>query len=224
MKPIILFDMDGTLLDLAFDDFIWNEQLPLAYATLHQCSIQQSLTKFKAFYQQNQHTLTWYSSKAWQEKTGVDILQLHYQYQSKVSPRTHCFELLEYLKNNGYECWILTNADQDNLAFKCKILPHFSRYFNQMISSSSIGYAKEQPEFWQHLQQHYPFDPRIAVLIDDNLKVLQTAHNFGIKHLFTILQPSSQQVARIANELPYPALDDLLDLIQYLNQMNLELQ
>ena len=31
-KPIAMFDMDGTLLDLAFDDFIWNECLdPVSY-------------------------------------------------------------------------------------------------------------------------------------------------------------------------------------------------
>ncbi len=27
-ETIIMFDMDGTLLDLAFDQFIWNEHLP----------------------------------------------------------------------------------------------------------------------------------------------------------------------------------------------------
>lgn len=219
MKPIILFDMDGTLLDLAFDDFIWNEQLPLAYATLHHCSIQQSLTKFKTFYQQNQHTLAWYSSKMWQEKTGIDILQLHEQYQAKVSPRPQCFELLEYLKQHGYECWILTNADQKNLAFKCKVLPHFSRYFSHMISSEHIGYAKEQIEFWQCLQQHYAFDPKHAIMIDDNLRVLQTAQQFGIAHLLTILQPSSTQTARLASELPFPALDNLMQLVYYLKEI-----
>ncbi|ENV68536.1 hypothetical protein F947_02691 [Acinetobacter towneri DSM 14962 = CIP 107472] len=41
-KNIIMFDMDGTLLDLAYDDFIWNEQLPIRYAELHACSLERS--------------------------------------------------------------------------------------------------------------------------------------------------------------------------------------
>lgn len=45
-KNIIMFDMDGTLLDLAYDDFIWNEQLPIRYAELHACS----LSAAKKFY------------------------------------------------------------------------------------------------------------------------------------------------------------------------------
>lgn len=218
MKPIILFDMDGTLLDLAFDDFIWNEQLPIAYATLHNCSIQQSLAKFKDFYQQNQHSLAWYSSKAWQEKTGVDIIQLHHKYKSHVCARPQCFELLQYLKKNGFECWLLTNADLANLAFKCEILPHFSLYFKRMISSEEIGFAKEQIEFWHQLMKIAPFNPRNALMIDDNLKVLSTAQQFGIAHNITILQPSSSQPTRSPQDLAFPALDNLMQLSDYLQQ------
>ena len=41
-KPIIFFDMDGTLLDLAFDDLIWNTKLPERHAETHQCSLEHS--------------------------------------------------------------------------------------------------------------------------------------------------------------------------------------
>ncbi len=36
-QPIAMFDMDGTLLDLAFDDIIWNHCLPERHAQPHQC-------------------------------------------------------------------------------------------------------------------------------------------------------------------------------------------
>lgn len=218
-KPIILFDMDGTLLDLAFDDFIWNQQLPEAYAMLHQCSIQHSLKKFNEFHQQSRQTLAWYSSKAWTALTGVDVMQLHYQHANRVKIRQNSLKLLQTLNDLGYDCWVVTNADQTNLAFKCHILPEFPHYFQHMISSEQIGYAKEHPEFWKTLQQLHPFDPTHVVLIDDNFSVLHAAKQFGINHLLTILQPSSEQKARCPDQLNYPYLDDLMELMPYLDQL-----
>ena len=55
-KNIIMFDMDGTLLDLAYDDFIWNEQLPSRYAELHACSLERSKEILYDFYQAHSHT------------------------------------------------------------------------------------------------------------------------------------------------------------------------
>lgn len=42
MSKIVMFDIDGTLLDLAFDDFIWNECLPKRHAEIHQLPLTQS--------------------------------------------------------------------------------------------------------------------------------------------------------------------------------------
>ena len=49
MSKIIMFDMDGTLLDLAFDDFIWNECLPKRHAEIHQLPLDQSQKHYISF-------------------------------------------------------------------------------------------------------------------------------------------------------------------------------
>ena len=117
-QPIIMFDMDGTLLDLAFDDFIWNHCLPERHAQVHQYSLEQSKNTLFEFYQQHKHTLSWYSSAFWTAKVGVDVLQLQYEHRDKIRARKGCFELLNQLKAQGFRCWLLTNADRAGLKLK----------------------------------------------------------------------------------------------------------
>ncbi|MEQ1351208.1 HAD-IA family hydrolase [Acinetobacter junii] len=214
-KPIAMFDMDGTLLDLAFDDFIWNECLPERHAQVHQCTLEQSKQTLFQFYQQHKHTLSWYSSAYWTTKVGVDVLQLQYEHRNKIKARSGCFELLEQLKQKGYRSWLLTNADKAGLQLKLENVA-LSPYFELMISSEELGYAKEDVSFWRELQQLHPFDPTKAIFIDDTVAVLKGAESFGISKLFSIVQPSSSKAARNSNELPYPALDELTDLFDCL--------
>ena len=213
-----MFDMDGTLLDLAFDDLIWNHKLPERHAETHQCTLEQSQNILKAFYQQHNHTLCWYSSKYWTEKVGVDVLQLQYEHKDKIAPRVGCFELLKQLTQQGYRCWLLTNADCAGLKLKLENVD-LSPYFEVMISSEEIGYSKEFVEFWQILQKQHPFDPKYACLVDDTAPVLKGAENFGIQHLITITQPSSLRAARHALELEYPAIHDLTELLPILSHL-----
>ncbi|MDP1369235.1 HAD-IA family hydrolase [Acinetobacter lwoffii] len=218
-KPTIIFDMDGTLLDLAYDDFIWNELLPVRYAATHGCSLEHSQATLYAFYQEHNHTLNWYSSRFWTAKVEVDVLAMQIEHKDKVALRPHCLELLDYLKNNGYPIWLATNADCAGLAFKLDHL-NLRDYFDVIVSSETIGHAKEFIEFWQGLNALHPFDPAHAYFIDDTEKVLNGAQAYGIQNLFSIQQPSSAKVAR--QTCNYPMLHQLTDLITHLNQAEVE--
>ena len=215
MKPIIMFDMDGTLLDLAFDDLIWNYKLPERHALTHKCALEESHETLYSFYQEHKHTLSWYSSKYWTSKVGVDVLQLQHDFKDKIRPRLGCFELLDFLKQNGYRCWLVTNADRAGLELKLENVA-LSPYFEVMISSEEIGYSKEFFEFWQILQQKHPFNPQNCFLIDDTAPVLKGAEKFGIKNLITVTQPSSERAERNPLELQYPSIHHLTELIQIL--------
>ena len=135
--------------------------------------------------------------------------------RDKIQPRSGCHELLAQLKAQGYRCWLLTNADCAGLALKLETI-ELRPYFEVIISSEELGHAKEDAAFWQTLQQRHPFEPQQAVFVDDNLAVLDSAQRFGITHLLSILQPTTAKAARLPSELPYPALDQLTELLDYL--------
>ncbi|MFB2537749.1 MULTISPECIES: NIF family HAD-type phosphatase [unclassified Acinetobacter] len=208
-----LFDMDGTLLDLAFDQYIWLTLLPKLWAERHQESLEDASIELRAFYLQHHATLNWYSTAFWAEKLDIDPYQLQYENQQRITARPHCFELLQGLQQRGIECWLVTNADEKSLVLKLENIP-LRPYFKHIVSSQTLGFAKEQQGFWQKLQALHNFDPSQSVLIDDNYGVLNSSKQFGIAHQISILQPdSSDNSARQTDDFIHlDRLDDLLKL------------
>ena len=157
LKPI-MFDMDGTPLDLAFDDYIWNQCLPEHYAQFHGYSLEKSHQYLQQLYLDHKHTLSWYSSAFWSLQTGINTLKMQQNHESKICLRAGSLELLEQLKAAGHVCWLVTNADCKSLELKLENIP-LRPHFDLIISSEQIGYPKETLAFWKYLQQQHSFNP-----------------------------------------------------------------
>lgn len=208
-----MFDMDGTLLDLAYDDFIWNTVVPNELIKIHTIPPNKIKETLYKQYTEYQNTLSWYSTAFWSSTLHIDILQLHRLHALLIKPREGCYELLSELNRRGHECWLVTNADLANLNLKLEntlLRP----YFKHIISSESIGYPKEHKEFWVKVNHQYPFSTENSVFIDDTDRVLKQAQQYGFKHIWMISQPSSQ--SDVKNHLPYPSINALTDLIPFI--------
>ncbi len=188
----VFLDMDGTLLDLHFDNFFWLEHMPRQYASKYQISLPRAKNRLQQLYQEMEGTLDWYCLDHWQEKLDMDIVALKQQVASKITIRTHVEHFLEHLKQQHCRVILLTNAHHKTITLKFShvALEHF---FDRIITSHDLGLAKEETGFWDSLYNIEPHDIRRSLFIDDNLEVLAEAERHGVAHLLAIHQPDSRQ-------------------------------
>ncbi|MFT6791550.1 MAG: HAD superfamily hydrolase (TIGR01509 family) [Cellvibrionaceae bacterium] len=206
----VMLDMDGTLLDLYYDNHFWMIHLPQRFAQIkkieRKIAQQQVLEHIRAV----EGTLQWYCLDYWSDRLGVDVVKLKKEIRCKIKERPHARELLNRLGQSKKTIYLVTNSHPAGVAIKMDEI-QIEAHFKEIISSHQFGYPKEQLAFWQSLDQHLSFDRKRTLFIDDNLTVLNTAIAFGIKHILGIHQPDST-VHRTVDQVPaIHHFDEILD-------------
>lgn len=206
----VLLDMDGTILDLAFDNHFWGELVPLHYARLHGLSLEQARVKLEPHFTGLQGRLEWYCLDHWSRFTGLNLAEM------KAAVREHIAELpgsrafLDAVRASGRPLWLVTNAHRGSWELKMA-QTGLAGHFDRIYCAHDFGMPKEDPRFWPALRAHHGFDPARALFVDDSLSVLRAARNYGIAALRAIRHPDSQQPKRIVEE--FEAVDRLEDLL-----------
>ena len=206
----VLLDMDGTLLDLHFDSYFWLEHLPERYAQLHDKSAEMIRKPLIDRIMAERGTLNWYCLDYWTEQLHVPITALKREVSHLIAFRPDVEQFLAALAQSDKRAVIITNAHRDSLDIKIEKTALDQRV-DSVICAHDFGVAKEDQQFWHQLQEVEPFDPARTLFIDDSLDVLKSAQIYGIKHLFTIAQPDSQQPKRSA--MPFPAIDHFSEVL-----------
>ncbi len=199
----VLLDMDGTLLDLHFDNYFWLEYVPQIYSATFDVDPEEATRYLHERFEREQGTMAWYCLDYWSEELDLDIVGLKRDIEMKIAVRPFVEEFLAALKKQGKRIILVTNAHRDSLNLKME-RTRLQHYFDAMVSSHDYGAPKEQETLWQSLHADFHFDLATSLLIDDTESVLASAENFGIKHLLTIKQPDSQKPPRTS--LRYPAI------------------
>ncbi len=206
----VLLDMDGTLLDLRFDNHFWRELVPERYAERHGLSLAQARTEVKARTQAIEGTLNWYCLDYWAQDLALDIMALKREIAHLIAVHPHVLEFLAALRAVGKRGVLVTNAHQDSLALKME-KTRLTGYFDALICAHDLGLVKEQPEFWPRLQTVEPFNPATTLLVDDNPVILRTAQEYGIAYLVSALRPDSADPPRMPEG--FPAIHDFSELL-----------
>lgn len=197
----VLLDMDGTLLDLAYDNHFWLEHIPEVYAKTHVLNLDQAKVRLHEAMSASQGTLAWYCIDHWTETLGFDVHEQVRKTAHKSSLRPWVFEFLNFLHAHNKHLLLVTNAHHVVLESK---LAHIdiAAYFDHIVSSHDFQAPKESQRFWRSFAQAYAFDPKRTVLIDDNETVLSAAKQFGIEQVITLRQPDSGLTAKTSTLHP----------------------
>ena len=186
----VLLDMDGTLLDLYFDNHFWLEHLPRRYAESRRLTPEQARQQLVDAFAAQRGTLNWYCLDYWSEQLQLDITALKREVEHLIAIRPHVEDFLQRLHASQREVWLVTNAHRKSLDLKLQ-RTGIGRWFDRLISSHDLLLPKEHPRFWAELRARHDFDPARTLLIDDTATVLQSAQRYGIRYLLTLLQPDS---------------------------------
>ncbi|WP_105200370.1 MULTISPECIES: GMP/IMP nucleotidase [unclassified Pseudoalteromonas] len=191
----VLLDMDGTLLDLHFDNHFWLELIPQAYAKRHQISLVEARDIIAQRYEEVHGQLQWYCLDYWQQELQLPIMELKREIQHLISIRDDAIVFLKALKAAGKELILLTNAHRDSLSLKVE-MTELDQYLDLLISTHDYGVSKEEQSLWQQVQEDLKFDKERTLFVDDSAAVLASAKRFGIGHLLAVANPDSKQPSR----------------------------
>ena len=188
----VLLDMDGTLLDLHYDNYFWREHVPRRYAEYHGVELEGAREQLYERFARHSGTLNWYCTDFWSSELALDIVQLKQEVAHLIAVRPDVPAFLNAVRSPNRRVVMVTNAHPNSLNLKMRETG-LEPYFDALISSHQVGLPKEHPDFWQGLQNIEAFDMRHTLFVDDSLPVLRSAQRYGIAQLLAVCNPDSKQ-------------------------------
>jgi HAD superfamily hydrolase (TIGR01509 family) len=206
----VLLDMDGTLLDLRFDNWFWITFVPNRYAAANGMSEAEAIERLTPMFKKVAHTLQWYSIDYWTQELGLDIPALKREQLARVEFLPGAEEFLRKLRMSGKRVILITNSHPTTLAIKNERVA-LTRYFDACYSSYPFDAPKEHADFWPRLAAREEFLPERTLFVDDSLYVLKCARAFGIGHLRAVRCPDSG--APPQSTADFAAVDSVAELL-----------
>ena len=205
-----MLDMDGTLLDLRFDNWFWQELVPNRYAAANGLTDVQTQAYLTPKFSAARGTLQWYCIEYWSRELKLDIQGLKREALGQVRFLPGAEDFLSKLQRIGKRCVLVTNAHPVTFSLKNAQVA-LSRYFHECYSTHSFACPKESPEFWTRLAVVERFERHRTLFVDDSLGVLNAARDFGIGCLRAVRLPDSGRPAQPTGD--YAAVDGVADLL-----------
>lgn len=197
----LLLDMDGTLLDLHYDNQFWNQRVPEFYAAAQQIDVAAAHQYIHQHFSTVAGTLDWYCLDYWQQTLQLPIRELKRQFIDLIKVRADVPDFLAEARQANKRIVLVTNAHPDALALKNQYT-NLAAMCDEQYSTHEFGACKEEQSLWQQLQQRTQFDPARSLFIDDGEHILAAAAQFGIAHVLGVENPDSQLPSKTFHQFP----------------------
>jgi putative hydrolase of the HAD superfamily len=205
--------MDGTLLDLYFDNYFWQTHIPSKYAKAHNMSLKEAQEYLEIETSKVSGKIEWYCLDYWTDKLDLPIVELKKEIKHKIALRPDTLPFLDALKKANKKVVLVTNAHPDSLSLKVE-RTELDKHIDLLISTHTYGVTKESQALWEKLQADLKFDNDTTLFVDDSLTILDSAKKFGIKHLLSVANPDSQRPTLDEVHLKgYPFITDYRNII-----------
>ncbi|HEV8243342.1 MAG TPA: HAD family hydrolase [Nitrospirales bacterium] len=186
----VLLDMDGTLLDRAFDDHFYLEALPERYAAANRLSVEAARERLIVLYRAVEDELDWTDLDYWTRTLGLDVPAIKDSLRHRIAPHPDSLVFLGFLRERKIPVHLVTNAHPKTLALKMA-QTGLDQHLDRLVTAFDVGCLKSRAAYWVKSEAILGFDPAATLYVDDDEAALVSAERHGIKHLYHRAKSSS---------------------------------
>ena len=176
----LLIDMDGVILDNAYDNDFWQNQIPEVIADSKGIAFDDAKRLAIQIFNYKKNTKDWYDVDYWSNMLDIDIEAQKRSEKSfsRISLYDGVIDTLSVLKNKT-KTILITNAHRKTLNIKLEKY-NLTSYFDEMVCAHELNYVKEDIQLWYMLRSKYRLDYEKTLLVEDTINNINVGLSAGI--------------------------------------------
>ena len=176
----LLIDMDGVILDNAYDNDFWQNQIPEVIADSKGIAFDAAKRLAIQIFNYKKNTKDWYDVDYWSNMLDIDIEAQKRSEKSfsRISLYDGVIDTLSVLKNKT-KTILITNAHRKTLNIKLEKY-NLTSYFDEMVCAHELNYVKEDIQLWYMLRSKYKLDYEKTLLVEDTINNINVGLSAGI--------------------------------------------